>query len=665
MSLQDKHFYQFGPFKLDPWKRRLLRDDELVSLTPKAFDTLLALVQQSGKTIEKDDLMKAVWPGVVVEENNLNQNITALRKSLGDSRQESQYIATIPGLGYRFVADVTRVDARTDRETESVTSPISEPVRTEPMLAQPVTTESVVIPEVRPASNRRVRPVHLIISILALLALGAGAVALWKKDKEVPGPLITSIAVLPLENLSGDPQQEYFADGMTDTLIGDLAKIEELRVISRTSSMHYKGTKKSLPQIANELKVDAVVEGTVQRIGERVRISAQLIHGSSDRHLWAEIYERDVRNVFELQSEIARAIAAQVKIKMSQADQIRLASRPPVNPKAFDDYLQGRYLFWNKRTEENINKAIGYFQSAIQSDPSYALGYAALADCYNSMGTVQVGALPPTEARARAEEAALKALEIDPTLAEAHTALGFAKHFNWSWEVAEQEFKRAIELNPNYAYAHNSYAGYLMSRGRVEESIASSDRARELDPLSLAISVQRGFMLENARRYDESIEQLLSVVSFDPNHYQAYWMLGHVYACSGRFAEGVQAAQKAVELSKRAPGALGILGFTYGLAGQKSDAKKVLDELLELNKSRYVTPAAIAWVYIGLGDSERAFIWIEKAYEERSNFIAYLGVVPIVDSLHSDPRFSDLLRRVGLPQATTRPQQPGPQGHQR
>jgi TolB-like protein/DNA-binding winged helix-turn-helix (wHTH) protein/Tfp pilus assembly protein PilF len=640
MSLQDKYFYKFGPFRLDPGKRRLFRDEELVSLTPKAFDTLLTLVQKSGKTIEKDDLMKAVWPGVVVEENNLNQNITALRKSLGDSRQDSQYIATIPGLGYRFVAEVTRVDIPTDSDSKQE--------QTEVIPDPRVTSENLASPAAQDAPYRRFTPVHLVLAWLAVLGVAAVVYALWKKEKEVPPETITSIAVLPLENLSGDPQQEYFADGMTDTVIGDLAKIEELRVISRTSSMHYKGTKKSLPQIASELKVDAVVEGTVQRIGERIRVSAQLIHGPTDRHMWAEVYERDVRNVFDLQSEIARAIAAQVKIKMSQADQVRLASRRPVNPKAFDDYLQGRYLFWNKRTEENINKAIGYFESAIQIDPSYALAYAALADCYNSMGTVQMGVLPPTEARIRAEEAASKALEIDPNLAEAHTALGFAKHFSWSWDLAEQEFKRAIELNPNYAYAHNSYASFLMARGRVEEAIASSNRARELDPLSLTISVQRGFMLENARRYDEAIEQLRSVIALDQNHYQAHWMLGHTYACSGRFAEGVEAAEKAVELSKRTPGALGILGFTYGLAGRKDDAKKILDELLDLNNRRYVTPAAIAWVYISLGDTDRAFVWLEKAYQERSNFMAYLGVVPLADSLRSDPRFSDLLHRIGL-----------------
>lgn len=646
MSLQEKHFYQFGPFRLDPWKRRLLRGDELISLTPKAFDTLLALVQQSGKTIEKDDLMKAVWPGVVVEENNLNQHITALRKSLGDSRQESQYIATIPGLGYRFVADVTRVDVPSASESESSTKP----VQTQFVPAPAVTSETVAAPAPQQASDRRIRPFHIVLAILALLAVAAVVFALWKKDKEVPAQLITSIAVLPLENLSGDPEQEYFADGMTDTLIGDLAKIEELRVISRTSSMHYKGTKKSLPQIANELKVDAVVEGTVQRIGERIRVSAQLIHGSTDRHLWAEIYERDVQNVFDLQNEIARAIAAQVKIKMSQADQVRLAPRRPVNPKAFDDYLQGRYLYWNKRTEANLNKAISYFQSAIQADPSYALAYAAMADCYNTMGTVAVGALPPIEARARAEEAALKALEIDSTLAEAHSALGYVRHFNWSWTTAEEEFKRAIALNPNYANAYNYYAGFLMSRGRVDEAIAASNRARELDPLSLAISVQRGFLLENARRYDEAIEQLQSVVALDQNHYQAYWMLGHTYAVSGRYDQGVESAEKAVELSGRAPGALGTLGFVYGLAGRKAEAEKVLNELLDLNNRRYVTSAAIAYVYIGLGDKDRAFVWLEKAYQERSNFIAYLSVVPLVDSLRSDPRFSDLLRRVGLPQ---------------
>jgi TolB-like protein/DNA-binding winged helix-turn-helix (wHTH) protein/Tfp pilus assembly protein PilF len=662
MSDKEKHFYEFGPFRLDPVKRRLMRDGELVPLTPKAFHTLVVLVQESGKTIEKDDLMKTVWPDAVVEENNLNQNITALRRSLGDSRQESRYIATIPGLGYRFVAEVREVDVGSADplvEKRPKSGIPSEQDSTEGATAKKESTSVEAQTPFAPAEakakavtrNRFATTFGHTLLVLALMGLAVVAFALFNREKRQPSQLaITSIAVLPLENISGDPAQEYFADGMTDALIGDLAKLGQLRVISRTSSMHYKGTKQSLPQIAAELKVDAVVEGTVQRSGDRVRVRAQLIHAATDKHLWVETYERDVRDVLDLQSEIAQAIAREVQIKTTPAEQARLIPRRPVNPKAFDDYLQGRYLYWNRRTEENLRKAIEHYQNAIREDPNYAQAYAGLADCHNALGSVQFGAWPPLEARRRAEEATAKALEIDPALAEAHTAMGYIKHFNWDWDAAEREFKLAIELNPNYAHAHSFYAGYLMSRGRAEESLAASNRARELDPFSLSISVHRGFLLGNARRYDEASEQLRRVIAMDPNHYQAYWFLGHIYAFNGQLDEAIATSEKAVSLSGRAPSALGMLGLVYGLAKRRGEATKVLNELLELNESRYVTPAALAYVYVGLGDKDQAFVWLEKAYQERSNYIAWLKVNPIVDSLRSDPRFNDLLRRVGLPQ---------------
>lgn len=631
MSEENKHFYEFGPFRLDPLKRRLMRDGEPVRLTPKAFDLLLVLVEERGRTVEKGELFEKVWPGTVVEENNLNQNITALRKSLGDSRQESQYIATVPGFGYRFVADVRRVDAVTPGREDAETRRHVEDHRV-------------------PASARpRVTLLRYLLLILVPLVVVALVYAFYKREKPQP-VTISSIMVLPLENLSGDPAEEYFADGMTDALIGDLARIGGLHVISRTSSMHYKGTKKSLPEIAGEVKVDAVVEGTVQRSGDRVLIRAQLIHTATDRHLWVGDYNRGMRDVLDVQSEIAQAIARQVQIQMTPAEQARLKSSHPVKPKAFDDYLQGRYLYWNKRTEENLNKAIGLFQSAIKEDPSYAAAYVGIADCYNALSAVQFGALSPTEGRQRAQEAATKALELDSALAEAYNALGYVKHYNWDWANAEQDFKRAVELNPNYANAHNFYAAYLISRGRIDESIAASNRARELDPFSLSISAQRGFLLENARRYNEAIEQLRAVIAMDPNHYQAYWFLGHTYAANKQFDEAIAAAEKAVELSERTPGALGMLGLVYGLAGRKTDATKILNELLELNKTRYVTRAALVNVYIGLGDKEQTFVWLEKAYQERSNYLAYLKVFPILDPLRSDPRFADLVRRVGLPQ---------------
>ena len=620
MSVQEKHFYQFGPFRLDPVKRRLLRDGEVLKLTPKAFETLLVLVEQKGKTIEKNELLEKVWAGTIVEENNLNQCITALRKSLGDSRQESQYIATIPGIGYRFVADV--------RELEDPAAVEQKPINT----------------------DRRPMFRYALLILVPLVLAVVGYVLLTRDKSPSPTGAISSIMVLPLDNLSGDASQEYFVDGVTDALIGDLAKIRDLQVISRTSSMHYKGTKKSLPEIAREIKVDAIVEGSVQRSGDRVVIRAQLIHAATDHHLWIATYERPMRDVLDVQSEIAQTIARQIQIQMSPADEARLTTRHPVSPKAFDDYLQGRYLYWNKRTEENLNKAISYFQNAIKEDPNYALAHVGLADCYSALGVVQVSALPPLEARRLAEENATNALALDPSLAEAHTALGYVKHYNWNWAAAEQDFKRAIDLNPSYANAHNAYASFLMSRGQIDESIAASNRARQLDPFSLSISAQRGFLLENARRYDEAIEQLRGVIAMDPNHYQAHWFLGHTYAANKQFEQAIAASEKAVELSQRSPGALGMLGLVYGLAGRKDDANKVLNELLELNKRRYVTPAALANVYIGLDNKDQAFIWLEKALEERSNYIAYLKVFPILDPLRSDSRFASLVQRVGLPQ---------------
>ena len=515
--------------------------------------------------------------------------------------------------------------------------------------------DTAAVRQAEEATSRRIETARfalwrwpVVAALATVLMIGLVWFLVWRRAPAVQLGQIKSLAVLPLENLSGDTAQEYFADGMTDALIGGLAKIGALRVISRTSAMHYKGTKKSLPEIARELGVDAVIEGTVQRSGDRVFIRAQLIHAATDRLLWTETYERDLRDVLKLQSEVAQTIAHQIQTKVTPAEQSLLARHRSVNRKALDYYLQGRYLYLNKRTKENLEKANEFFQSAIKEDPACAQAYVGLADCYNQLGSVRFSALQPREARRRAEESAWKALELDSELAEAHVALGFAKHYNWDWAAAEEEFKRAVELNPNYTDAHIRHAQYLMSRGRAEEAIAAANRARELDPFSLEISAQRGFVLENARRYPEAIEQLQSIIVMDPNNYSAHWYLGNIYAVNSQFEEAIAAAEKAAALSDRAPGSLGVLGMAYGLAGRKDEANKVLNELLELNRRRYVTPAAVTNVYIGLGNKDQAFAWLEKAFQERSYYLAHLKVSPTLDPLRSDPRFDDLLRRIGL-----------------
>jgi TolB-like protein/DNA-binding winged helix-turn-helix (wHTH) protein/Tfp pilus assembly protein PilF len=671
MSRRIKHFYEFGPFRVDRAEHTLMRDGQPMPLRPKVFDILLILVENHGHLVEKEELMSSVWAEQFVEEGNLNKNISMLRQALGEGQNGHTFIETVPKRGYRFIAEVREVvggettellieSRATSQVVAEEDSPTGSPETHEYSASVSQVFDTIKDTECEPPLRRAqlqktlnkgwagaVNRNRLPILFLAVFLLVAMYLVFIRLKPPSSTPRIGSIVVLPLQNLSGDPAQEYFVDGMTDALIGDLAKIGALRVISRTSAMHYKGTQKSLPEIARELNVDAVVEGTVQRSGDRVRVSAQLIHAASDSHLWAANYERDLGDVLDLQSEVARTIAEEVRINITPAEHRLLVTKRTVSRQAIDNYLQGRY-FWNKRTEEDLRKAIEHFESAISEDPNYAQPYAGLADCYNQLGSVMFGVLPPPEARRRAEEAARKALELDSELAEAHAALGYLNHYNLNWAAAGEEFRRAIELNPNYAVAHGQYASYLLCLGRADEGLAEVSRAQELDPLSLSISATRGFMLENARRYEEATDQFRRVIAMDPNHYQAHWYLGHTYAANRQFDEAVVTSEKAVSLSGRAPGALGILGLAYGLSGRRREANKVLNELLELHERRYVTPAALANVYIGLGDKEQAFVWLEKAYQERSYEIAYLKVLPILDPLRSDPRFDELLRRTGL-----------------
>lgn len=461
-------------------------------------------------------------------------------------------------------------------------------------------------------------------------------------------PPVESLAVLPLQNLTGDPSQEYFVDGMTDTLIANLTQIGALRVISRTSVMQYKGTPKPMPQIARELNVDAVVEGAVARSRDRVRITAQLIHAPTDQHLWAKQYERDFRDVLLLQSEVARAIANEIQVRLTPQEQARLAGARSVNPEAYEAHLKGRF-HWNKRTEEELKKGIAYFEQAIEKDPAYALAYAGLADCYNLLGATVYGALPPREAYPRAKAAAAKALEIEEALAEPHTSLAWAAFaFYWDFTSAEREFRRAIELNPNYATAHHWYAFYLVARARWNEAISEIRRARDLDPVSLIINTNVGVILYFARQYDEAIDQFRRALELDPGFVPAYWSLEWAYEQKGRYEEAITAIEHALRLSGGSPVYDSMRGHAYAVAGKRAEAQKVIEELQALSNRRYVSPFEIALVYIGLGDTGEAFRWLDRAYEERSFWLVLLNVDPRFDHLRSDQRFQDLVRRVGL-----------------
>lgn len=459
---------------------------------------------------------------------------------------------------------------------------------------------------------------------------------------------IRSLAVLPLENLSGAPEQEYFADEMTAALITDLAKISALHVISRTSAMRYKGTRKSLPEIAYELKVDGVVEGSVLRVGKKVRISAQLIHAGSDTCLWTQSYARDLRDVFTLQAKVAQAIAAEIRIKVTPRERARLAQAHRVIPAAHEAYLKGRY-YWNKRTPEGLRKSLEFFELAIQKDSGYALAYAGLADTYTGFASFFHDIASPLEVMPKARAAAEKALQLDKSLGEAHATLAFISSIHdYDWKAAERLYRRAFSLAPGYAMAIHWHAMYLAYQGKLSQAQAEIERARETDPLSLPININVAAVFYLRRDYDRAIEQARKTLDLDGTFSTAYIVLSSALKQKAMYTEALAEAQRAVTFSGNSAASLGCIGGCYAALGRSSEAKKVIEELQELSKRQYVSPSAIGWVYLSLRDKDAALEHLEQAYAERSAYLSLLKVEPSFDFMRSDPRFQDLQGRVGL-----------------
>jgi len=460
---------------------------------------------------------------------------------------------------------------------------------------------------------------------------------------------IKAIAVLPLANLSRDPEQEYFVDGMTEALITDLAQIAALRVISRTSAMRYKGSDKPLPEIARELNVDGFVEGSVLRAGDRVRITAQLIHAATDQHIWAKSYERDVSNVLALQSEVARAIAEEVQAKLTPQERARLARVRAVNPAAHEAYLKGRY-YWARSTEEAVRKSIEYFGEAVTKDPNYALAYAGLADAYNQLANPILEIVPQSAVIPKVKAAATKALELDDNLAEAHISLGRIKfYYDWDWAGAEKDFRRAIELSPNNPYPHYIYGLLLSALGRHEEAIAESTRALASDPVALLVNGVAGLIYCFARQFEAAEEQLRKTLQLESNFMFAHWILGGLCLLpTGRYDEAIPELQKAIALLGNVAHPRGLLGFSYARVGRTDDALHVLDELDELAQQRYVSPVSRAFVYGGLRD-ERMFQELDEAYKQRCSSLVWAKVFPHWDDMRARPPFQDLLQRMNFP----------------
>jgi len=637
---------------LNPAERQLLRDKMPVPLPPKAFDALVVMVASRGRLLGKDELLKAVWPGSFVEESNLAQHVSILRRALRDGDDGCKYIETVPRHGYRFVAEVREVgDFRevTHVAPTADASPGSSP-------GPPAPADGGKGPEASQGVDSRHRFPTLNYAVGApalVLAVLIAALAIMERPRGSAADPLRSLAVLPLKNLSGDPAQDYFADGMTEALITDLARIPGLKVISRTSIMQYKDSHKRLPMIAQELGVDGIVEGSVLRSGDRVRITAQLVRGATDQQIWAESYERDVRDLLGLQDEVSRSIAIHISKEILPVVSHRLATSGAANPQAREDYLKGRF-FWNLRSETGYRKAIDHFQSAVTEDPQYAQAYAGLADAYALLGSLPDSAIRDA-AMPKAREMALTALKLDDTLADAHASLAFVEmHYEWKFHDAEGEFKRAIDLDPNYSTAHHWYAYDLAAMGRMDEAVAEVKRARVTDPISAIINTDVAEMLYWARRYDEALQQARATIEMEPNFAHAHRVLERIYGEKHMFPEAIAEGERAVALSGDDVWMLLDLASTYALAGQTAEMQDRLMRAAKMSPGG-VPPATgtTAELYAALGDADRAFDVMEVLYRRREGGLILLNVDPRYDGLKSDPRFQRLLQRVGLPRGAT------------
>jgi TolB-like protein/DNA-binding winged helix-turn-helix (wHTH) protein/Tfp pilus assembly protein PilF len=622
---------RFGVFEANVHTGELTKQGKRIRLQEQPFQLLVMLLEKPGEVVTREELRSRLWPQTTVDfDHGLNKAISKIREVLGDASGHPRFVETVARRGYRFLADVTVICDR--REETAADDPT--------YVGTPVFSPSLTTAHQRGRGN-----VARKLFGLGLALVVASSVS-WVFYHGTHSPAIRSLAVLPLENLSGDPAQDYFADGMTDELITRLAHMSALRVISRTSVMTYKNARKPLAEIASKLNVDAVVEGSVSRSGERVRVTAQLIDAHNDKHIWAESYDEDIRDTLVLQSRVTRAIAEQIRATLNPQEQATLAKSKTVIPEAYEAYLKGRY-FWNKRTGDGLRTAIQYFNRATEIDPAYAEAYSGLADSYAVAGDWKYGVLPPQDAFAKATAAAAKALALDNTLGEAHTSLAFALDlYGWDWAAAETEYNQAIKLNPGYATAHQWYSWHLFMVGMDNDAMFELKRAESLDPLSLIINADMADALCVAHRYDEAVEQSEKTLKMDANFAIGHYELGQALAQKHMYDEAIAEFQRAIELSGHSGAFDSNLGYVYAVSGRKEKAIKMVNDLESRHDQNHSVDADIALIYVGLGDRDEAMIRLNRAYEAR--FKASILLRPAFDPLRSDTRFQDLLRRIGL-----------------
>jgi TolB-like protein/DNA-binding winged helix-turn-helix (wHTH) protein/Flp pilus assembly protein TadD len=619
---------RFGVFDVDLHAGRLAKHGLRVKLQEQPFQVLAMLLEKPGELVSREELRSRLWPRTIVDfDHGLNKAINKIRDALGDSAENPRFIETVARRGYRFLADVETINA--PRPQSDATPDVDNTDR--------ASVPGGVWKQLRHSRAGRVFGFGLLLA----------AALFWTVYPWNSSAKIRSVAVLPLENLSGDPSQDYFAEGMTDELITDLGQISTLRVISRSSVMTYKGVRKPLAEIARELDVQAVVEGSVLRSGERVRITAQLIEVPADRHIWAHSYEGDLRDTLTLQNTVARTIAEQIQAALNKQEKAALEKSRVVKPEAYEAYLKGRY-FWNKRTGDGLKKAIEYFTVAIEKDPNYAEAYAGLADSYALSGDWEYGILSPQDASLEAKATATKALDLDDSLGEAHTSRAFALDlYDWDWSTAETEYRRAIALNPGYATAHHWYAWHLMVTGRTDEGILELRKAESLDPLSLIIRADLADALCIAHRYNESVQQSQQTLEMDPNFALTHYQLGQVFVQKQMYNEAIAEFQRAIGLAGDNAVFNSNLAYAYAVSGRRDDALKIAQDLETRASASSAADSNIALIYVGLGDNDKAMIWLNKAYQARFNPSILLR--PAFDPLRSDARFQDLRQRIGLP----------------
>jgi TolB-like protein/DNA-binding winged helix-turn-helix (wHTH) protein/Tfp pilus assembly protein PilF len=631
---------RFGTYEVSFQSGEVRKAGLRIRIQQQPMKLLEILLEYPGQVVTREELRGRIWPNESFGDFDqaLNIAIAKLRNALGDSSENPRFIETLPKRGYRFIADVRVVDAEPHPKSQGAGP------------GGAATTDSAPnLPGAGlPFTNQpRPRPAFWVVVVLGL-ALSLSILTVWLfRSRGHVSTGIRSLAVLPLDNLSAEASQNYFADGMTDELITHLAHISALRVISRTSVMPYKGARKPLPQIARELNVDAVVEGTVLRSGDQVRITAQLIEAATDKHLWSQSYEGEFRDTLALQNRVARAIADEIRISLTPQEQAALKRVKVVNPEAYESYLKGRY-FWNKRTAEGLKAARAYFDQAIEEDPNYAQAYSGLADTYALLGDWQYAVMTPKEALPKAKAAAARALELDSAQGEAHNSLAFVLDgFDWDLDAGGKEFRRAIELSPGYATAHHWYAWHLSLLGQYDEAIAEMRKAEDLDPLSLIINADLAELLVLAHSYDESIRQSRKTLEMDANFALAHNQLGQAYLGKHMYDEAVGELQKAVQLSGRSPTCVANLARAYAALNRHAEAIELLQDLKKRSAPGYSHAPEVAMIYAALGDKDQAMTWLENGYEERFNPGVLLR--PGFDPIRSDSRFQRLVHRVGLP----------------